>query len=103
MSLDVTGRKTWYYNEYIGFDTKDEIAGFTLSSRLNDYWGTHDFFINNADEVFDKNYDNVYVYSRESLFKLQEKNKELNLGEDVDVFLNDCINSNADKVYIEIY
>ena len=39
--LDITASKTYYYDEYIGYDTKDEVAGFTLSSKLNDYEDTY--------------------------------------------------------------
>ncbi len=103
MSMDITAYKTWAYNEgLMCFDTKDDVASFTLSSRLNDYWGTHELFNNNADEVIIENYTNIYVYNRETLLKLQEQNKTLNLGEDVDNFLNDCLNSNATKLYLKI-
>jgi len=104
VSLDITASKTWYYDEKFGwYDTKDEIAGFTFSSMLNDYWGTYDFFIGNADDIIPYECDKLYIYNRKTLFKLKEKNKKLKLGEDVNIFLNSCINSGVEKIYVEIY
>mgnify|MGYP000944871368 CR=1 FL=1 len=101
--LDITASKTYYYDEYIGYDTKDEVAGFTLSSKLNDYEDTYDFFKNNADEIIVEQIDNIYVYNRETFFRLKEENAKLNLGKDVDEFIDKCIKSNIKKLYIEIF
>ncbi len=103
MSTDITASKSWVYDEHLGYsDTENEVASFTLTCRLNDYCGTICFFDSNADEIIVEEGDNVYVYSRETIIKLQEMNKTLNLGVDVDNFLKTCLDSDADKLYIEI-
>lgn len=102
MSTDITAYKTMYENKFIGKDLKDEIDGFTLSHRLNDYWETYDFFIDYSDEILEINYDDVYMYSKQTIEKMIKKNQELNLGEDVNIFLDSCQKANTNNIYMKI-
>ena len=108
MGLDITASKAIKIDTMDGLITVDEITSFTFSSRLNDYWGARQFFLDNVDRTFDldgnisdkKNADSTFIFTKNTLTKMKEKNDEINYGEDVTVFLDDCLGSGADKVYV---
>jgi len=72
MGIDVCAYKTLYNHHYFGLDVKDEVSGFTLSSRLNDYWGTYHLFLDNYDDVLtvekypDLGYD-IYIFTIDTI------------------------------------
>jgi hypothetical protein len=102
MSKDITAFKTLYNNSVIGTDLKDDIASFTMSHKLNDYWRAYDLLTSEYDLLMIIQYDTVYVYNRSTLLKILGNSKKLNLGEDVEQFLKSCIESNCENVYMKI-
>jgi len=106
MSIDVIAYKK-IINDYNCINTAEEITGFTLSLRLNDYWGTHDLFTKNYDSILTEEEDravfNIYTFSRNKIFKLKKINDEKNFGDDVTWFLNQLLSSDVDIFYIKIF
>ena len=106
MSTDIIAYKK-IINDYNCINTEEEITGFTLSSRLNDYWGTHDLFTKNYDSILTEEEDrtvfNIYTFSRNKILELKKINTENNLGDDVTWFLDQLLASDVDIFHIQIF
>lgn len=105
MSKDIVAFKILRINDYCscGYDTDIVLSGFTLSGRLNDYWGTYELFQQNYDEKIEnpEGFD-ILIYNREKLISLVEINNDKKLGDDVDFFLKELLKSQLKTVYIKI-
>jgi hypothetical protein len=108
MGMDCTANSKLVevYDGY-GLDATDEISAFTFSHYLNDYWGTYQAIIDNCDKVYTEKYDkatfDTYEYSRDSIKKLIELDRQNNYGKDFTRFLDDLINSEYDIFYLKIF
>jgi hypothetical protein len=99
----ITVYKDICYNEDIGMNISEQLAYLTLTSLgVSDYKATCNLFSNSYDEIIELEYDIFYRYSKDTLLKLLDECKKLDLGKDVENFIKYCIESNCEKVFIEI-
>jgi len=105
MSIDISFYKDLEQTSYAdsGYDTLEssEITSFTLSSRLNDYWGTYNLIKQNYDKIL-MNDPEIFIYEKGKIRNIYEKAVVEKLGRDIENCLKEVIDSNIDRCYIKV-
>lgn len=102
MSTDVIAYKNVKSGVY-GLEAVDYITMFTLSGRLNNYWGVHELITTSHDDILTReDGEKIYVVSKKKINYMLEESKRLNLGEDAETFLSRCLQADCSKVYLQI-
>jgi len=78
-----------------------ELTGFSLHRKIKSYEIVEELINNKNGELLIDN-DSCYVFTKDKLKELLEKQKIKQYGKDYIVFLENCINSEYEIFYIEI-
>ena len=84
----------------------DEIASFTFSNKLKNYWRPFDLIKNKYDDIILESYDvqfDTYVFTLDSIRQIYLLSILENIGGGFKEFLLKIIEEKHDKVYIQIF